>query len=220
MLEELQQGYQVHYVDVWKGDQFKPAFQRLNPNGKIPVLAVPRGGGVPQMLIFESGAILVYLAEQSGRFLPPTGATRYEALQWLMLQVSGVGPALGQHVHFTRIEPAISDYARSRYTTEAIRILDVLEERCRTAPYLGGDEYSIADIATYPWIAIADDLGLSLEERPNVRTWVDDIAQRPAAQRMWERWSELRGRHEASVATVSQDDQDRLFGRGRFARTA
>ena len=218
MLEELEADYRFHFVKVWSGQQHEPGVLRINPNGKTPVIVDPDGPG-GSLTVFESGAILIYLAEKSGRFLPAAGAGRYEALQWLMIQLTGVGPMFGQYVHFTRFEPEVSAYATARYTSEAIRLIDLVEQRLSRQAFLGGDDYGIADIATFPWFNNLAPMKLPLD-RPNVARWVEAIRARPAAGRLAARMAELAPIGAADMAEATPEDRDRMYGRGRFARTA
>src|ERR1700736_5207939 len=141
----------VHPVDVFGEAQFSPEFLRLNPNAKVPVIVDPEGPGGRPFTVFESGAILIYLAEKTGQFPAKDGAARYDALQWMMVQMTTVGPMFGQYVHFMRFAPKGNDYSLNRYRTQVRRVLQVLEGRLATVPFLGGKSYSIADIATFPW---------------------------------------------------------------------
>lgn len=218
MLEELELPYQFRFVDIWKGDQFADEFRRLNPNAKVPVLVDDRGA--EPVTIFESGAILIHLAEEAGRLLPARGAARADVLQWLMIQMTSVGPMFGQFVHFTRYQQGI-EYAEARYRTEALRLMDVLNERLGGAPWLGGAEYSIADIATYPWLRVAGSLGLAIEGRPNLDRWMAAIAERPATARLLKKMDEeIRPLSDAARQAAPADSVDRLLGRGRFSRVA
>ena len=151
MLEECALPYKEHFVDVWNGDQFTPEFLKLNPNGKIPVIVDHDGPGGKPITVIESGAILLYLADKTGKFLPKDMAKKYEAIQWLMIQLAGVGPMFGQWTHFKLFSPKGNDYSMGRYTSEIKRLYELLEQRLGQAHYLGGDEYSVADIATFPW---------------------------------------------------------------------
>jgi len=178
MLEEVGLPYTPHVIDIRKGDQFTPAFLAINPNGKIPALVDNERG----IKVFESGAILIYLAERTGQLLPSHGQERYAVLQWVMFQMGGVGPMSGQLNHFKRSAPEPIAYAIDRYTKEILRIYGVLDKQLSTQEYIAGD-YSIADIATYPWIAIHDAQGLSLAEFPNLHRWLNTVAQRPAVAR-------------------------------------
>ncbi len=214
MLEELAVPYRAIPVDVWKGEQFKPEFVALNPNSKIPVIVDHDGPGGKPYTVFESGAILLYLAEKFGRFLPADTAKRYDVIQWLMIQLTGVGPTFGQVVHFTRFAPPGNDYSKSRYMTEMLRLYDVLEKRLGRSPYLGGDDYSIADIATFPWTRNHDMFGVKWSERPNLGRWFDAIAARPAVKKALATVEGI----QSSRDTASDDAKDRIFGRGKYAR--
>lgn len=183
MLEELGAEYQVRPIDIGRGDQFDPAFLALNPNHKIPVLTDSEGPDGQPVTLIESGAILVYLAGKSGRFLPADTRGKYEALQWLMFQMGSVGPMLGQAHHFLRYAPRTVPYGIQRYWGEARRIYGVLDTRLANHPYLAGPEYSIADIATWPWIRRHELHMVRLADFPNVQRWFEDIATRPAVQR-------------------------------------
>ena len=153
MLEETKLPYREHFVDVWKGDQFEPDFLKINPNAKIPAIVDQEGPGGKPYTVFKFGAILMYLAEKTGKFLPKDTVKKYDVLQWLMFQVSGVGPMFGQFTHFKMFAPKDKDnsYSMARYQTEVKRLHEVLEKRLAKVPYLGGEEYTIADIATFPW---------------------------------------------------------------------
>ena len=215
MLEELDCDYRFEHVRIFRGEQFSPAFLALNPNGRVPVLIDHRHGRT----LFESGAILIYLAEQSGRFLPPTGDARYEVLQWLMLEVSGLSPTFGQHLHFTRFEPQASDYARERYTSQAIRLMDVFEQRLQQREFLCADQYSIADMAAFAWLVRLDGLQLPSAGRPNLARWCATIAARPAARRMEQLARNVREEAAQHRSQASADDLDHLFGRGQYLRS-
>jgi GSH-dependent disulfide-bond oxidoreductase len=182
MLEETGLPYRVHAIDISKGDQFKPEFVAINPNSKIPAIVDPDGPDGRPISIFESGAILIWLAEKTGQFLAADQRRRSEALQWLMFQMGGVGPMFGQAHHFRKFAPEPVPYAIERYTKEAQRLYGVLDRRLAEAPYLAGD-YSIADMATYPWVARHEWQGVSLDEHPNVKRWFEAIGARPAVQR-------------------------------------
>lgn len=219
MLEELGLPHRLHYVDVWSGDQFTEDFRKLNPNAKVPVLVDPDGPGGQPLTVFESGAVLIYLAEKTGRLLPAAGASRYEAMQWLMIQLCGIGPVFGQHVHFQRFAPQEqAAYGRDRYRSEAVRLIELLDQRLAAHAFLGGADYSVADIATYPWVRVVERLGLPT--RPNVTRWVADIAARPAAKAMEAVAAEWSARGQAALAKATPDDLDRMFGRGVHARSA
>jgi GSH-dependent disulfide-bond oxidoreductase len=214
MLEEVELPYRVIPVDVWKGDQFKPEFVKLNPNAKIPVIVDNEGPGGRPYACFESGAILMYLADKTGKFLPKETAARFDAIQWLMIQLTGIGPMSGQLVHFKRFAPAGNDYSMSRYQTEVRRLYDVMEKRLGETAHLGGADYSIADIATFPWTRNHDNFGVKWSDHPNLARWFEAISARPAVKKA----IEIVGAIQSNRDTASEDDKDRFFGRGRYAR--
>jgi GST-like protein len=214
MLEECELPYQEHFVDVWKGDQFQPEFIKLNPNGKIPLIVDREGPGSRPYRVFESGAILLYLAEKTGKFLPQDIARKYEVIQWLMIQLTGVGPMFGQWTHFKLFAPKGTDYSMARYGSELKRLYEVLETRLADVPYLGGEEYSVADIATFPWTRNHDAQGVTWEGRPNLSRWFGAISERPAVKAALAKVAAIKSTRE----TASEDDKDRFFGRGRYAR--
>jgi GST-like protein len=182
MLEEVALPYEVIKVDITNGDQFSPEFLAVNPNGKIPAIVDREGFGGRAMSVFESGAILIYLAEKTGKLLPSEAVARLTVIEWLMFQMSALGPMLGQAHHFRRFAPERIPYAIERFEKEAARLYTVLDGRLGTTEYLAGD-YSIADIASYPWIARHEWQGIALEDFPNVQRWFTSIASRPAVQR-------------------------------------
>jgi len=181
MLEELELPYEVHPINIAKGDQLRPEYLAINPNNKIPAIIDSDGPGGKPLKLFESGAILMYLADKTDRFLPREMAKRYEVIQWLMFQMGGVGPMFGQANYFYRLEGKVP-FAIERYYKEAIRLYKVLEQTLEQRDYLAG-EYSIADIATYPWVGRHDGHNVKLEDFPNVKRWFDAISQRPAVKR-------------------------------------
>jgi GST-like protein len=168
MLEECELPYKVIPVDVWKGDQFSPEFTKINPNQKIPAIVDHEGPGGQPITVFESGAILQYLGEKTGKFIPKDARARYEMLQWLMVQLTSVGPMCGQLVHFRRFAPKSDEYSLARYRSEALRLFDLFEKRLSTTTYVGGNEYSIADIATWPWLRNNELLGVDVSNRPHL----------------------------------------------------
>ena len=181
MLEECGLAYKVHKIDIGKGDQFKPEFLAVNPNGKIPAIVDNDGPGGKPISVFESGAILIYLAEKTGsKLLPADPRQRYATLQWLMFQMGGVGPMFGQAHHFIRFAPEKVPYGIERYSKETRRLYAVLDKRLGESAYLAGDFYSIADIATYPWVARHEYHEVNLADFPNVKRWFDAISARPA----------------------------------------
>lgn len=182
MLEECGLPYRVHPIDIGKGDQFKPEFVAINPNSKIPAIVDPDGPEGKPFTLFESGAILIYLAGKTGKFLPASVSGKYIALQWLMFQMGGIGPIFGQVHHFLRSAKEQVPYAIERFTKENRRLYGVLDKRLGEAPFLA-EEYSIADIATYPWVLRHEWQRVDLAEFPNVKRWFDTISARPAVQR-------------------------------------
>lgn len=183
MLEECGLEYRAVAVDIGAGDQFKPEFLAISPNNKIPAIVDPDGPGGRPISLFESGAILLYLAAKTGRFLPDDLHERYAVLQWLMFQMGSVGPMLGQTHHFRVYAPEKIDYAIDRYTNEAKRLYGVMNKRLAVNKYLGGAEYSIADIAVFPWLRSWKNQGIDWNDYPHLKGWFDEIAARPAVQR-------------------------------------
>ncbi len=178
MLEEVELPYNVHKIDITTQQQFTPEYIAINPNSKIPAIVDQETG----IKVFESGAILIYLAEKTGKLLPTEQKSRFQVLEWLMFQMAGVGPMFGQLNHFKRFAPEKLHYAIERYEKETLRIYGVLDKQLQDNEFICGD-YSIADIATYPWVAIYEFQGLTLDNYPNLKRWVDMVQQRPAVQR-------------------------------------
>jgi len=182
MLEELALPYRVHPVNIGQGEQFKPDYVRINPNSRIPSIVDPEGPDGEPISLMESGAILIYLAGKTGKLLPASVRDRYVALQWLMFQMGGVGPIFGQVHHFVRAAKEQVPYAIERYTRETRRLYGVLNERLKDREFLA-DGYSVADIATYPWVARYEWHKTDLNDFPHVKRWFDAISARPAVQR-------------------------------------
>ncbi|OCQ51257.1 Disulfide-bond oxidoreductase YfcG [Photorhabdus australis subsp. thailandensis] len=182
-LEETGLPYSIHRIDIGAGDQFKPEFLAISPNNKIPAIVdqQPADGSKP-IAIFESGAILLYLAEKTGKLLSKDMRERIQSLQWLFWQVGGFGPMLGQNHHFNLFAPEKVPYAINRYQEETKRLYKVLNTQLEKTPFLGGQEYSIADIATYPWAHSHEYQNIVLDDYPAVKKWFDIISQRPATQ--------------------------------------
>jgi len=184
MLEELRLEYNVHEVDISKGDQHKPEFLEISPNNKIPGIVDSEGPGAKPIKMFETGAILIYLAEKTGSGLLPTDPReRAVTMQWLMWQMGGVGPMFGQAHHFMFNPKEDVPYGRERYHKETKRLYKVMNERLGEAQYLAGDAYTIADIATYPWVARKNRHQVDLDEFPNVKRWFDELSAHPAVEK-------------------------------------
>lgn len=183
MLEELGADYTLHPIHIGKGDQFTPEYLAINPNGKIPAIIDSDGPGGAPITVFESGAILIYLAEKFGQFLPAEPVARMEVIQWLMFQMGGIGPIFGQVHHFLRAAKEKVPYGIERYGTEARRLYGVLDRRLDGREHLAGDGYSIADIATWPWVLRHEWQQVDLADYPNVKRWFDAVGSRPAVQR-------------------------------------
>lgn len=215
MLEEIGADYRVIAYDIFEGDQLTEAFGRINPNHKLPAIVDTEAG----ITVFESGAILQYLAEKSGRFLPASGAARASVLSWLTWQVAGLGPMGGQASHFLRYAPPGNDYAVERYTKELKRLLAVLEKRLSESAFVGGEEYSIADIAIWPGRASAFVMGMGLDEYPAMHRWFETINARPEVRRAMDR-EDLKapakyvGRHQK----LNEAEWSNMFGDAQHGR--
>lgn len=183
MLEECGLPYKAIPVNIGTGEQFKPEFLAISPNNKIPAIVDPVGPDGQPFSMFESGAILLYLAAKTGKFLPQADRDKFEVLQWLMFQMGGVGPMLGQAHHFRMYAPEKIGYAIDRYTNEARRLYGVMDTRLARSRYLGGNEYSIADIAVFPWLRSWKNQGIDWNDYPHLKGWFDEIAARPAVKR-------------------------------------
>jgi len=215
LLEELGLPYRVIPVHIGKGEQFRPEFLRISPNNKIPALVDPEGPGGAPIALFESGAILMYLAEKQGwAFMPQDMRARYEVVQWLMFQMGGVGPMLGQAHHFRKYAPEKIEYAIERYTKEARRLYTVIDRRLAEAEYLTGDQYSIADMATYPWLRAHKWQGQDLADFPHLQRWYAAVRARPAVQRGL---AVLEEKVDRSGAKPTGERWDNLFGAGQFS---
>jgi GST-like protein len=183
MLEECGLPYRVHPINIGAGDQFQPEFLKISPNNKIPAIVDDRGPDGQPISLFESGAILLYLASKTGKFLPRSDRQKFEVLQWLMFQMGGVGPMLGQTHHFRIYAPEKIEYAVNRYTNEAKRLYGVMDRQLATHRYIAGDEYTIADIAIFPWLRSWQNQGIDWTDYPSLKKWFDTIAARPAVMR-------------------------------------
>lgn len=183
MLEECGLPYRAIPVNIGTGDQFKAEFLKISPNNKIPAIVDPQGPDGRPIALFESGAILLYLAAKTGKFLPHSDRDKFEVLQWLMFQMGGVGPMLGQAHHFRIYAPEKIDYAVNRYTNEAKRLYGVMEQQLAKHPYIAGADYSIADIAIFPWLRSWQNQGIDWSDYPRLKTWFDTLSERPAVKR-------------------------------------
>jgi len=213
MLEEIGLPYTVIPIDITAGDQFDPAYLALNPNNKMPTIVDHDGPDGRPYTVFESGAILMYLAEKSGAFMPSDVAGRYLVVQWLMFQMGGLGPMLGQAHHFRTYAPEPIPYAVERYTNEAARLYGVMDRRLGEVEYLAGD-YSIADMASFPWIRPYKRQGQVLDEYPNLKRWFDAIDTRPAVKRGLEVLADRKG----PAKDMDEKTRSVLFGDAQYAR--
>ena len=212
LLEELGLSYTAHPVDIGAGDQFNPDFLRISPNNKVPALVDPDGPGGAPIQLFESGAIMIYLADKTSRFIPQELRERYEVLQWLMFQMGGIGPMLGQAHHFRIYAPDPVPYAIDRYTREAGRLYNVLDRRLAQSAWVGCSEYSIADMAIWPWIRSWKNQGVELSEFPHLAQWFARIEARPAVQRGVLVLASLR------KPTMGTTERANLFGANQYAK--
>ncbi|MCL6438750.1 MAG: glutathione S-transferase N-terminal domain-containing protein [Rubrobacteraceae bacterium] len=207
-MEETGLPYNIVPVDITAGDQFREEFLRISPNNKMPAIVDPEGPDGKPMSLAESGAILIYLAEKTGRLLPSSPRARYTTLQWLMFQMGHVGPMLGQAHHFRKYAPEKVPYAIERYTNEAARLYGVMDRRLSEAEYFAGDEYTIADIAIYPWLISHEDQGQRMEDYPNLARWFEKVGSREAVRRALEVGRDLR----KPLEELDEERRNRLFG--------
>ncbi|MEW6099121.1 MAG: glutathione binding-like protein [Pseudomonadota bacterium] len=212
MLEECGLPYKVIPVDIGAGEQFDPKFLEISPNNKIPAIVDPVGPDGQPISLFESGAILVYLAAKTGKFLPASDRGKFETLQWLMFQMGGVGPMLGQAHHFRIYAPQKIDYAIERYTNEAKRLYAVMDKRLAKSTYIAGPEYTIADIAIFPWLRSWKNQGVDWNDYPHLKGWFDEIAARPAVQRGVEVLTDRR------KPLTGDKEREILFGAKQYER--
>jgi GST-like protein len=216
MLEEcglkLNRDWKAIPINIGQGDQFKPEFLKISPNNKIPALIDPHGPDGKPIHLFESGAILLYLAAKTGKFLPKTDRAKFEVLEWLMFQMGGVGPMLGQTHHFRIYAPEKIEYAINRYSQETKRLYGVMDKRLQTSKFLGGKTYSIADIAVYPWLRSWQNQGIDWADFPTLKAWFDAIDARPAVQRGVQVLADLRKPgHDAKAKEI-------LFGKTQYEK--
>jgi GSH-dependent disulfide-bond oxidoreductase len=219
-LEELGLEYNIIAVNIGAGDQFKPEFLKITPNHRIPAIVDPDGPGGKPFTLFESGAILIYLSEKAGgKLMPKDPAGRFKCLEWIMFQMGGVGPMFGQWNHFGAYAPEKIPYAIERYTNESKRLTRVLNQRLGETRWLAGDEYSMADIITFPWLRTGsqasprfDERGyIDLAEFPHVKRWYDEIAARPAVQRGLDVLTQVREQR-----AITEAEREVYFGKTQF----
>ena len=215
MLEECAIDYKVVTVDITAGDQFKSEFLAISPNNRMPALMDDQGPEGKAISIFESGAILIYLADKVCRLIPAGGNAHYDVLQWLMFQMGNLGPICGQAHHFREAAPERVPYAINRFTNEAERLYHVMDQRLEEIDYLAGKEYSIADIACWPWVRVHRYHGQRWEDFPNVKRWFDDVAARPAVQKGMKLLINKRAK---TRDVLNQEARDILFGQTEMAR--
>lgn len=212
MLEEVGLPYVVRPVNILAGEQFDPRFLAVNPNNKVPAIVDPDGPEGAPIAVFESGAVLVYLAEKTGKLLPRDGAARYRALQWLFFQVGGVGPMFGQLGHFKGYAPEPIPYAIERYRNETLRLYRVMDEQLASTEYLAG-EFSVADVAVYPWVDVRWFHDIDLSAFPNVERWFDALSRRPAVSR----GAGLMKEREV-IGNVTEETREVYFGKRQLER--
>ena len=212
MLEETGLPYCVHPVDIGAGDQFKPEFLRISPNNKMPAMIDTDGPDGKPMSMFESGAMLLYLASKSGKFLPENIRDRWATLQWLMFQMGGVGPMLGQAHHFLGYAPEKIPYAMNRYSKEANRLYGVMDRRLAESKFIACNEYTIADMAIMPWLRFPERQGVNIAEYPHLKKWFDGIAARPAVQRGLKVLADLR------KPVMDDKAKEMLFGATQYQK--
>ena len=206
-LEEAEVDYQIHPINIAKGDQFKPEFLKISPNNRMPAIvdSAPADGG-EKISVFESGAILLYLAEKTGKFLPNNLRDRNTVMEWLFWQVGGLGPMAGQNHHFNQYAPEKIPYACDRYVNETNRLYGVLNKQLKTNEYIAG-EYSIADMACYPWVVPHTKQQQNLDDFPHLKRWFDNNASRPAVIEAYKKGKEV-----SSESTVTEESKKILFG--------
>ena len=215
MLEETGLDYTAHWIDIDAGDQFTPEFLSISPNNKIPAIVDQNGPDGDPISLFESGAILLYLAEKTGQFLPSAARPRWETIQWLMWQMGGFGPMLGQAHHFNKYAPenpsgpVVLPYAQARYTNEATRLYGVLDKRLAQREYVIDHTYTIADMAIFPWCRLYERQGQDINNFPNIKRWFEQIAGRPAVAKDMDKLEDIVGEWDAESWEVSFGDRQR-----------
>jgi GST-like protein len=214
MLEETGLPYRVHAVDIGKGEQFAPEFLEISPNNKIPAMVDIEGPDGKPFALAESGAMLFYLASKTGRFLPKSMADRWRVMQWVMTQMGHVGPMLGQAHHFLQYAPEKIEYAMNRYRNEANRLYGVLDRQLKASEWLACGEYTIADMATMPWLRAPERQGVNIDDYPHVKRWRDRIAERPAVKRAVEVLADRR----RPTPSFTKEQAEVLFGATQYAK--
>ena len=212
MLEECRLSYRAHPVDIGRGDQFKPEFLAISPNNRIPAMTDSDGPDGKPISLFESGAMLVYLAGKTGKFLGKTDRERFATLQWLMFQMGGIGPMLGQTHHFRIYAPEKIDYAINRYTNETRRLYGVMDKQLGKSAFIAGKSYTIADMAIWPWLRNWKGQGQNMDDHPNLKRWFESVGERPAVQRAIKVLADLR------KAVMDDRDKETLFGATQYAK--
>jgi GST-like protein len=213
MLEETNTPYRVHAVDIGAGEQFKPDFLKISPNNKMPAMVDSEGPGGKPISMFESGAMLVYLASKTGKFLPEDLRDKWSTLQWLMFQMGGVGPMLGQAHHFLGYAPEKIPYAMDRYKNEANRLYGVIERRLKESKYVACNQYTIADMAIVPWLRFPERQGVEIDQYPALKKWRDAILERPAVQRAVQVLADRR-----RIGPHTDKERENLFGAKQYAK--
>jgi len=213
MLEECELPYNMKTVDVWANEQFTPEFTKINPLQKVPAIVDSEGPGDKPYTVIESGAILLYLADKTGKFVPKDKTAYFDMMQWLMVQMANLGPMCGQLVHFSKFAGEGQDYGHSRYRTMVNKLFDIYEARLASHPYVAGNEYTIADMAAFPWLRNVGLLGVDLAKRPHVKAWIEKLEARDGIKRALAKVATIK-----SIRDTATDDQkDRYFGRGKYA---
>jgi len=215
MLEETGTPYNVIPIDIGKGDQFNPDFLKISPNNKMPAIVDPDGPGGAPYSVFESGAILMYLAEKTGQFIPTDMRARYDVIQWLMFQMGGVGPMFGQAHHFLHYAPEDIEYAAARYSNEAGRLYGVMDKKLANSRYLAGEDYTIADMATFPWALNPGRKEQKPSDFPNVMRWIDEIEARPAVKVAMQVLSQEK---RDLAKGMDEDTRKNLFGSAQYGK--
>ena len=212
-LEEIGVKYNLHAVDIGKGEQFTPEFLKISPNNKIPAITDSEGPNGEKISLFESGAILIYLAEKFGKFLPTDAINRYKTIEWLMFQKAGFGPMLGQAHHFRNYAPIKVDYAIERYTNEAKRLYNVLNTQLGVSEFVATNELTIADMAIYPWARVYANQGVEIDELPHFKRWLDMLDARPAFVKGCQVLTNLR-----KTTPFTDEEREVLFGKKQLER--